>query len=131
VGRILIVDDDPIVRVMVRGFLSREGHVCAEAEEGEMAVRALERDAFDVVLVDLLMPVREGVETIGEIRRRWPDLRIIAMSGGSARLAKAGLLDLASGMGAHDTLAKPVDETLLLLLVERQLRLAAQASPAS
>ena len=114
---------------MLCGFLSNAGHICVEAEEGAKAVRALERSDFDVVVIDLLMPVREGVETIGEVRRRWPLVRIIAMSGGSMRLASASLLHLAAGMGAHETLAKPIDERLLMLLVERQLRLAAETAP--
>ncbi len=128
-GRVLIVDDDPLVRSLLCGFLTSAGHACVEAEEGANAVRALERSDFDVVVIDLLMPVREGVETIGEIRRRWPLVRIIAISGGSVRLPSASLLNLAAGMGAHETLAKPVDEHLLTLLVERQLRIAPETPP--
>lgn len=130
-GRVLIVDDDPLVRSLLCGFLSNAGHICIEAEEGEKAVLALERSDFDVAVIDLLMPVREGVETIREVRRRWPLVRIIAMSGGSMRLASASLLHLAAGLGAHETLNKPVDEHQLTLLVERQLRIAFETPPSS
>lgn len=124
-GRILIVDDDELLRDLCAHLLGEAGYEVEKAEHGGQAIARLEQRPFDVVVSDLLMPVREGIETILEIRRRWPEVRVIAMSGGASRLGACGLLDLASGLGAHRTLPKAIVPELLVASVREQLSAAA------
>ncbi len=121
-ARILIVDDDELLRQVYANALDGAGHYTEEAEHGGRAIEKLERIAFDLALVDLLMPVREGIETIMEVKRRWPGVKVIAVSAGAGRLDPGTLLDLASGLGADETLMKPVSRDLLLASVARHLR---------
>ncbi|WP_277792781.1 response regulator [Caulobacter endophyticus] len=120
-GRVLIVDDDELSRQVYGHALSEAGHEVEEAEHGGKAIEKLEIRSFDLVLIDLLMPVREGVETIIEARQRWPTTRIIAMSAGARRLSPGGVLDMALGLGADEALIKPVPSELLTASVERLL----------
>ncbi|PVM87593.1 response regulator [Caulobacter radicis] len=121
-ARILIVDDDELLRQVYASALDGAGHYTEEAEHGGRAIEKLERVAFDLVLIDLLMPVREGIETIMEVKRRWPSVKVIAVSAGAGRLHPGTLLDLASGLGADEALMKPASRDVLLASVARQLR---------
>jgi CheY-like chemotaxis protein len=105
-ARILVVDDEQQIRLMLRQMLERLGHVVAEAAGGNQAVRSYREDPADIVIMDLIMPDKEGIETITEIRRDYPDARIVAMSGGG-RMGPDNYLELASRLGAQRTLAKP------------------------
>lgn len=105
-ARILIVDDDELVRMTLRQILESGEHTVAEAENGNIALSVLDDFNADLVVTDLLMPEKEGFETIGELRRRWPEIRIIAMSGGG-RLNGNDLLSIAKKLGAHEVLPKP------------------------
>lgn len=122
---ILVVDDDELLRQVFANGLDQAGHYIEEAEHGGRAIEKLERRTFDLVIIDLLMPVREGIETIMEIRRRWPGVRIIAMSAGAKRMSPDGLLGLAEGLGAHEALVKPISLDVLLMSVDRVLNEAA------
>jgi DNA-binding response OmpR family regulator len=77
-----------------------------EAGDGNEGLGALDREAFDLVVLDILMPRREGLETMREIRKRWATLPVLAISGGS-RHAWCDFLRTASEIGADDTMAKP------------------------
>jgi len=90
----------------LRIVLERDGHTVIEAANGRRAMRALEGSAIDVVITDIIMPEQEGMETIGEIRRLRPEIKIIAMSGGGRRLTM-DFLPLASRLGADLTFEKP------------------------
>jgi CheY-like chemotaxis protein len=105
-ARILIVDDEQQIRLMLRQMLERMGHEVSEAGGGNQALRMYREDPADVVIMDLIMPDKEGIETITEIRRDYPDARIVAMSGGG-RMGPGNYLDLASRLGAQRTLSKP------------------------
>ena len=104
--RILIIDDEAPVRQMLRATLEREGHQVSEANDGEQGLRVLQREPVDLLITDLIMPGKEGLETIGEVRGRFPDLPVIAISGGG-RIGPEGYLELARAMGARHCLAKP------------------------
>ena len=121
-ARILIVDDDPICRAIAGEALSAAGHDCREADDGDVALARLATESVDLVLTDLLMPNKEGIETIMEIRRRWPAIRIVAMSGGSGRAEPDRLLRMAASLGADATLIKPVRTGPLVETVERVLK---------
>jgi CheY-like chemotaxis protein len=103
---ILIIDDDEAMRRSLGQTLERLGHQVSAAPDGKAGVaRAAER-APDLVITDLIMPEKEGLETILELRAQHPRIRIIAMSGGG-RLSNEDYLHLASRFGATGTLAKP------------------------
>lgn len=114
---ILIIDDDKPVRFTVSAMLADEGHEALEAENGTQGIATLEGRAVDVVITDILMPEREGLETILEIRRRWPDLPVIAISGGG-RAGTANYLEMAADLGATTTLDKPFARADLLAKLE-------------
>jgi CheY-like chemotaxis protein len=120
-ARVLIVDDDAICRAIAVEALSQDGHVCQEAEDGEVATRRLAHTPMDLVITDLLMPNKEGIETIMEIRKLWPGMKIIAMSGGSGAAAPDQLLKMAARLGADETLIKPLRAQTLKEAVWRVL----------
>lgn len=101
-----MVDDDPGVRGLLAAFLEERGFAVDTAADGEEAVARLREHDFDVVVTDIVMPNREGIETIIEMRRMRPSLGIIAISGGGAAGA-AGYLESARLLGADGALEKP------------------------
>jgi len=121
-ARILIVDDDPICRAIAGEALSAAGHDCQEAEDGDVALERLQSESVELVLTDLLMPNKEGIETIMEIRKHWPMVKIVAMSGGSGHAEPDQLLRMAASLGADATLIKPVRAGPLVETVERVLK---------
>ena len=110
---ILIIDDEKPIRFTVTAMLADEGHEVLEAENGQQGIAVLEDCPVDVVVTDILMPEREGLETIMEIRRRWPDVSVIAISGGG-RTGTANYLKMAAELGANATLDKPFTRAELL-----------------
>lgn len=110
---ILVIDDEPLVRKTVRITLERGGHTVVEADDGLAGVRECGNRAFYLVISDILMPGKEGIETIQELRAKYPALKILAMSGGG-RMANADFLTLAMKLGADDTLKKPFDPQELI-----------------
>jgi DNA-binding response OmpR family regulator len=105
-AKILLVDDDPLVRTSLADVLSESGHQVAEAVDGDDGLSALARESFDLVVLDILMPGREGLETIREIRKQWTTLPVLAISGGG-RNRWCDFLRMATEFGANETLAKP------------------------
>jgi CheY-like chemotaxis protein len=123
--RLLIIDDDDRLRPLLGIVLRRGGHHVAEARDGDEALRRCAVEPFDAALCDLIMPGREGLETIRELRRKYPTMPVIAMSGG---MGIAGLdpLRIAALLGASQTLAKPFRIDQLL----EALALVLSAAPA-
>ena len=121
--RILLVDDDPnFLDGLVRRLRPmREAWTIATAGNGVEALELQSRAPFDVVVTDLLMPDKEGLQTIMELRRDHPGTGIIAMSGGSRRCSM-DFLGVAKELGAHQTLAKPFDVSMLIEAVQELLR---------
>jgi len=116
-GRVLVVDDDAGVREVVRSMLESAGYQVVVAENGKEAMKMLETERADLILTDLVMPEQEGIETIKTLRREYPDLKVIAMSGAFG----GDYLRIAAYLGAHATLAKPIQMNTLLRLVEKTL----------
>jgi CheY-like chemotaxis protein len=114
---ILVVDDDAAVRSLFHAILARAGFRVMEAADGAQALAALREGGVDVVITDLVMPEKEGLETIGEIRRSYPHVKIAAVSGAFG----GRFLETASLLGADATLAKPVTEEALVDMVRRLL----------
>ena len=116
-GRVLVVDDDAGVRDVVRSMLESAGYQVVVAENGKEAMKLLETERADLILTDLVMPEQEGIETIKTLRRQYPDLKVVAMSGAFG----GDYLRIAAYLGAHATLAKPIQMNTLLRLVEKTL----------
>jgi CheY-like chemotaxis protein len=105
-AKILLVDDEEQLRSMLKLVLEEGGHSVREAADGKEALERFGSYAADVVITDIVMPNKEGIETIMELRRSCRDLKIIAMSGGG-RNSSQDYLKLAKRCGADLTLAKP------------------------
>jgi CheY-like chemotaxis protein len=122
-ARILLIEDNAVVRQLLHDMLTAAGYdVLAEAD-GNAAIEALRRITVDAVVTDIYMPGMDGLETIVEVRKRYPDLRIIAMSGGSSRVRgrQADHLMTAHEIGADAVLRKPFEPEELIGALQRLL----------
>ncbi|MGH7126036.1 MAG: response regulator [Stellaceae bacterium] len=117
---ILVVDDDEPVRDSLRIVLERVNHKVVLAENGDEAVRCYASSRPDIVITDLLLPDKDGIEIVREIRRIDPSARIIAMSGGG-ETAESRLDALTKEFGALETLSKPFRLAQILAAIERAL----------
>jgi CheY-like chemotaxis protein len=113
---ILIIDDDVQVLAVYRGMLEREGFRVLESLDGLEGIETCRKEVIDLVITDIIMPGKEGLETILELRQEFPKLGIIAVSGGG-RLGAGSYLPLAEKMGAQRTLTKPFTRQELLEIV--------------
>jgi DNA-binding NtrC family response regulator len=114
---ILVVDDEPALREILSQVLTDAGHRVVGAGNGKEASKALTTGAFDVVLTDVIMPEKDGMQVISELRKKFPEVRIIAMSGGG-HVPRDQYLKIAKGLGAHAVLEKPFANQKLLDTVE-------------
>jgi len=119
-ARILIIEDSPDERQVWAELLSAAGHSVCMASHGKEALGVLGQTAVDLAITDVLMPEMDGIETILAIRRDFPSLKIIAVSGGGA-LRPEHNLRLARGLGAQHVLEKPFTGEELLLTVDAVL----------
>jgi len=106
-AKILIVDDDDHVRLMLKKALERDSHDVLTAENGLVAGRLQRESPSEVIILDIIMPEKEGLETIMELRRDDPGVKIIAISGGG-QLGPSKYLKMAKILGAAFALEKPV-----------------------
>jgi CheY-like chemotaxis protein len=102
-SRILVVDDEPEIRRMVAEMLTRAGYEVAEASDGKLAIEALTKQPFDLVIADILMPEKDGLEVIMYLQRERPMTKCIAMSAPSNRV----FLQSAELLGATRVIEKP------------------------
>jgi DNA-binding response OmpR family regulator len=114
---VLVIDDDDGVRRMLRNTLARAGYAVEDAANGKAGVECYRRRPSDIVIVDIIMPEREGLETIRELRRMNPRVLIIAISGGGHGRAQ-DYLQLAQNFGARRTLKKPFTGDEILNAIE-------------
>jgi two-component system chemotaxis response regulator CheY len=115
-ARILVIDDDGLIRETVRRMLEGAGHVVIEAEDGAAGLKLVGNDPPDLVVTDIYMPGKEGIETIRELRQVSPNLKIIAISG-STWSSGHDALSSAKLLGADRTLPKPFRREQLLASV--------------
>lgn len=109
-SHILVIDDDPAVRMTIRLVLEREGHTVALASDGLAGMKALKAGRIDLLIVDIFMPGMDGIETIREVRKQQPDLPAIVISGTSLDgpgLQTPDFLAMAVKLGAVRSLQKP------------------------
>lgn len=119
--KILVIDDELQLCNLLKEMLEQQSYIVRIALNGKEGLKLLESETPDLVITDLFMPEKEGFETITEIRRRYPQLKIIAISGGG-KTGSVELLTLAQRMGAHQTLMKPFSRSELLMAVEDVLK---------
>ena len=122
--RILVVDDNEDLRNMLRLFLEAEGFEVAVAPDGHAALAALRAQPADVVVTDLFMPDKDGIETIVELKKRFPEAKIVAMSGWTSTEG-SDYLRVAREIGAVKTLKKPFDPVELSKVVRKLLAVGA------
>ncbi len=117
-ARVLVIDDDEAFRTMVEVALKRAGHETWHASDGEEGIRIFRTIPVDLVITDIIMPEKEGIETVLELRRSDPDVAIIAVSGGG-RIEPQNYLCLAEKLGADETFSKPLCLRTLRSCVQR------------
>ena len=115
--RILVIDDDEQIRLLLRSILEREGYEVETAADGAQGLNFFRKDPADLVITDILMPEKEGLETIRELCDEFPDAKIIAISGGGSLAHPEVYLELCKKFGALRTFQKPVDRHELVTAV--------------
>lgn len=106
-ARILVIDDDPQHRTMLQQLLGLDRHQVFTLDNGQHAVATCHQQQPDLVVLDVLMPVKDGIDTAIELRREFPALKILAVSGGRRTLTPSFNLESVALVGADSTLAKP------------------------
>ncbi|GAG15292.1 unnamed protein product, partial [marine sediment metagenome] len=120
-ARILVIDDDDQIREMLRQMLEREGYEVVDAPDGKVGMRLFRKQPPELVITDLIMPEKEGIETITELRGEFPEVKIIAMTGGG-RIPPEVYLRVAKRLGAMRTFAKPIEREELLEAIRELLK---------
>ncbi len=108
-ARILVIDDEPQVRTVLLKSLEFDGYQVMDAPNGKVGMKLFQEEPFDLVITDIVMPEKEGIETIGELRHYFPETKIIAISGGGQNLKANSVLHTAKILGANCTLFKPFE----------------------
>lgn len=117
-ARILVVEDTPEVRRTLRRMLETEGHTITEAGNGVEAIEQLRETPVDLVITDILMPDKDGIELLRHIPEVRPGIPVIAMSGGGRQLPATVALSLSKAVGATHTLYKPFRKPELIQLID-------------
>ena len=118
--RILIIDDDTQIREMLSQVFLRAGYEVVAAADGDAACEMFRKSPADIIITDMVMPEKGGVETIMELRTDFPGVKIIAISGGG-RTGPYGYLKLAERFGAEKVFSKPLSKDKILQAVEELL----------
>jgi DNA-binding response OmpR family regulator len=121
VARILVIDDDEQVRDMLEEMLESSGHEVVVASDGDTAIELQRSSRCDLVIADMFMPGRDGLDTIREIRAQDPSVKIVALSGGGG-FRRFDVLAKAPESGATMTMTKPVDMEELVMAVRELTR---------
>ena len=119
-SRILVVDDDPQLRGMLTQALAAAGYQVAEAADGAQALAKLRREPVALVVCDLFMPGQDGLETIRDLRRDYPGVPVIAISGGGYD-GQLDLLSTAKLLGAVHTFQKPFRIEVMVQAIQQAL----------
>jgi len=126
-AKILVVDDEPAILLMLKKMLEKADHEVDTASDGNEGIILFEKNKHDLLITDIIMPEKEGMETIIELRKKYPDLKIIAISGGG-RISPEGYLPGAKLLGANMVFQKPLVqkeflEAVAILLDEPKRRI--------
>lgn len=121
-ARVIVIDDHYAMRQTIREILEDQGHEVLDAPDGEAGIQLQRRSRADLVITDIFMPHKEGMSTIRELCLEFPELPVVAMSGGNRDLTNPeGFIELARRFGARGTLSKPFQIADLLAVVTMAL----------
>lgn len=122
-SRILVIEDDPLTREWLESLLSRNGYVVDLASNGREGLEQFELHQAELVITDIVMPEKDGIETITDLKRLRPGVKVIAISGGERRPAGVSrdYLNSAKLLGANRALQKPISNEDLLAAVREML----------
>jgi len=116
-ARILIIDDDVKFLKMLRQILERAGHDVVEAPDGEIGAKVFRENRTELIITDIFMPEKEGIETIRDLKREFPTVKIIAISGGG-RKGNFDFLEMAETLGADRSFSKPFERQEILEAIQ-------------
>ena len=116
-SKILIIDDEPYILLMLKKMLEKAGYEVDLASNGRQGLELFQKDSADMVITDIIMPDKEGLEIIMEMKQTHPDLKIIAISGGG-RISPESYLECAKHFGASRVFQKPFRQKELMLAVK-------------
>lgn len=122
--RILIIDDEALVRETVADILTEAGYQTVIAASWEMGETGFGGIGYSLVITDIFMPGRGGLEVIQDIRKKWPDVKVLAISGGWGGTSAEEAIDTAAGIGADAALPKPFESNDLLAKVTEMIGVA-------
>ncbi len=117
---ILVIEDDDQIRALLRQILEREGYRVSDAPNGKKGIKLYRQQPADLVITDLIMPEKEGIETIIELKRDYPEVKILAISGGG-KVNPETYLDMAEKLGATYAIKKPFGRGEILEAVQNLL----------
>jgi len=120
-AKILVLDDEVAIVLMIKKMLEKAGHEVDMALNGRDGMILFEQNKPDLLITDIIMPEKEGLETIFELRQKYPDLKIIAISGGG-RISPEGYLPGAKLLGADMVFPKPLDQKEFMQAVATLLK---------
>src|SRR5262245_31026386 len=106
-AKILLIEDEAGVRETLAAAIESKGHTAVVASNGREGMEKYRSDTFDLVVTDIIMPEKEGIETIKELREVNPKVKIVAISGGG-RTGNMDFLKIAEKLGALHTITKPI-----------------------
>ena len=122
-ARILIIDDDRFMCETLKRVFEGENHEVLIAGNGREGLELFRRERADLIITDILMPEKDGLESIAELKSEYPGLPIIAISGGGSRTGGTEFLEAASMLGADEVMRKPL---VIRRLLETAARLVAR-----
>jgi len=120
-ARLLVVDDDPYTRELLKLMLCAIGHEVDIADNGAHAMQRIEKCQPSLVITDILMPEMDGFELISVLAKKYPAIKILAISAGSRGFPVKDSLETAKDFGAIKTLTKPIEKNLLIEAVNAAL----------
>jgi CheY-like chemotaxis protein len=116
--KILIIDDEQVVLEMMVQMVKREGYDVEGASNGKEALKMVQNSKPDLIITDLIMPDKEGIELIKDLRDTYDDLKILAISGGNRHIDPMSQLKVAQFLGANASLPKPLDRQEFLSTIK-------------
>lgn len=119
---ILVIDDDEDMRMVTQEILESAGFEVVLASDGAQGLKLYRERPADLVITDILMPEKEGIETIFDLKQEFPKVKIIAVSGDSSSLKTPDYLSAASKLGADVVLRKPFESSVLLAAIGKVLK---------
>ena len=106
-AKILLAEDEQNLQNMLQTILTEAGHTITAVEDGQAALKILEEERYDILITDIIMPKLGGIELMREIREKYPEIKLVAISGGGNYIRAGGYLQVAQLIGATCTLRKP------------------------